>query len=289
MSTDMFRSLIETLITFIVDASTINPEYLTIEELDSVSGWISTMAGGIAMTLTAVYFLIELNLKMAMDATAPLRTYIGMMMKFGIAMILVGNGRTLTTNFAALGRSFITRIGTMDSTVGTAQVTEELESTISQFCEGMDNGVATFFMKLFILFFLCLGLIITWVISIIWIYKAISFNLEWQFRLGLYPFALADAYQGQSSTAVRYLKSLLAMGLYGAAFIFVPRAGSLLMIRMISMSVGDSIHAAEDDAAKLALSYVLQPVKALLACIAVPIAEIGCLGLCKQAAKEALA
>lgn len=287
----------------------IDSKWVTMD-MASLNGFASSfagIAGNIALLLTTVYFLLEINMRLATESgNTPIRTWVGSILKYGIAAYLVGNGHNLTMNFLALANSLVSQANSvviqaapavMPSAAGGGGYGGEGDaingafSVVGSTLTALMDAGPNFFAKFFACMFLGLGYAATWVCGIIWIYKSISYKIEFSFRVGLYPFALADAYQGNSSSAVRFLKSIVGMGLYGAAFIVIPKIGMGVMAEMLSKMIteSDTAFAAGGALTGNPSSGLFIVVKGLFVALAVPAAEIGCLGICKQAIKEYLA
>lgn len=259
-------------------------------DLINLSAGVAQAAGNIALLLTTVYFMLEINMRMVTDGGGtPVKTWVGSILKYAIAAYLVGSGGTMTAHAQKLANALLLSLPS-----GVAEEANPLESVavVDSLAATFAANPPAFFMKMFMLVCLLLGTAATWICGIVWIYKSITYRIEFSFRLCLYPFALADAYQGNTSTAVRYIKSIIGMGIYGAAFILIPRLGAYVMkdmleeafnVAQVSVDPGDVAWKSVENATGITL------IKGLAVCLSVPAAEIGCLGLCKQAVKEYLA
>jgi len=120
-----------------------------------------------------------------------------------------------------------------------------------------------------------LPLLICWVITLVlrlvWIYKAIAYKLEVVWRVGITPIALADVYSGQQSHAIRYLKNFLVLGIYAASMIILPRIANTLVLDTT-----------------VTINNLFDAFAMFVEMIMAPFAALGALSLAKTAAKEAL-
>ncbi len=121
--------------------------------------------------------------------------------------------------------------------------------------------------------------LISMLVELIMIYNAYARKLEILFRVGLTPISLGDIYKGTDSTAVRYVKKLLALALYGCAFIVIVKIGTNFAMEALVTTFdgfGDS------------LLNPFDTLKVLGYPIVVSIAEVGALSMAKQACNEVL-
>jgi len=131
-------------------------------------------------------------------------------------------------------------------------------------------------------------------LRIIWNYKAIVFKLEMLWRIGVTPVALADCYNGFNSGSIRWLKQLMGLAIYAAAFVLIPKMGGDLLQTNTTANLLDffSFHAGEaadtaGEAFRTGVAGFFHNFEGLVLFIVMPFAELGVLGAIKQATKEA--
>jgi hypothetical protein len=130
--------------------------------------------------------------------------------------------------------------------------------------------------------FACLLFMLAWVVAtivqLIWNYKALTYQLELLFKVGITPVALTDIY-GNSQNAIKWLKSLLGFVLYGASFMVIPKIGMVVA----GSHFTNAINSFSSD------PNLFNVVSGVIAILIVPIAELGVMGSVKQLCKEVLA
>lgn len=96
--------------------------------------------------------------------------------------------------------------------------------------------------KFFVLLLAVLAGVISWILntilSLVWWWKAIQYKLEFVFRVGYAPVAFADIYNGLNSSSIRYIKGFIALGLYGAALMLLPKISQALAYDVL-LKAGD--------------------------------------------------
>lgn len=112
------------------------------------------------------------------------------------------------------------------------------------------------------------------IVGLVFKYKAYAYKIEVIFRTGIAPIALGDVYSGENSTAVKFIKRFLALGLYAMAFVVVVNIGA-------SMIGADFLEG-------LTSGDTWKILGGILNCFVVPFAELGALGVAKQACNEVL-
>lgn len=224
----------------------------------------------IALGLTLVYFIIEMNKKVAFEGQdMTMKSFFMPFLKLMIAILVVTNagtiiGAILTGNNAIVNwaTEAVKDGGAIQSVI--AETTENNKATIN--ANDYNLGQA--------LFLLVIGFII-YAIKLfpyaMLFYKSIIYKLEVIFKLSITPVACADIYSGQNSNAIRWIKSIFALGIYGMAFVIIPEIGNMISIENTQ---GDGM-----------LGLILFCVKGII----VPFAEVGLLSTAQQMCKEALA
>lgn len=111
-------------------------------------------------------------------------------------------------------------------------------------------------------------------VSLIILYQAISRKIEIVLRVGLTPIALGDVYQLENSTAIRYLKKLFALVLWGFIMVAILKIGSNIV-------AGDLSTIFKTDKVDSISMVVFMP-------LLVPLAEAGMISSSKQILFDAL-
>lgn len=262
------------------------------------SNWLWGYLMIIGLGFTLVYFLFEMNQKLALEGhDLNIKSIMAPILKLAIACILLMNGASIVGNILGFHNNFVDKAS--DYSVGNfrldsagTSVGEETD-TGNEGTESMDEETAKeqimtaingfgVLQLVGLLPFVLIMAIIQMVLSIIWKYKALVYKLELLWKIGITPIALSDIYNGSHSNAIRWIKSLLAMALYGASFILIVKLGN-------SMVLGSYADVARDlSNGEVSISLVLTAVKNILSFVVIPFAELGVLSAIRQATKEAL-
>ena len=112
-----------------------------------------------------------------------------------------------------------------------------------------------------------------------WNYKALVFKLEYLFRIGVSPMAMADSFNGLNSNSFRWIKGFIGLSLYGAALVLLPKIGGDVIGAHLSTLLDPA-----DFETSLKTYY-----GTLAEIIVIPFAELGALGAIKQLCKEVAA
>lgn len=220
----------------------------------------------VAIGMTLVYFLMEMNEKFALEGRdLNMKSFFLPFLKLMIAIAVLSQGAKLVGLILSINDTLVSWADTnfiLTASSSTAEFLKQIKSIVK----------AQDFIPLVLI---CIPLTVCWVISmaltLVWWYKAITYKLEVLFRVGISPIALADVYSGHNSVAVKWLKGFLVLGIYAMSMIILPRIA--MMMAVVDMSNITDIWGA---------------LKAILQCLIVPFAALGCMSLSRQAAKEAL-
>ena len=229
------------------------------------------MVIGIGMTI--VYFIMEMNKQYALQARDLNIKTVGVpFLKLLASIAVLSQGSKIIGWILSFNNSLVkyaqTNFTMTGSGKGLADLTDKIPSG--------DNIVnALSFMNLLVLL---LPALICWLIGVIvglvFKYKAYAYKIEVIFRTGIAPIALGDVYSGENSTAVKFIKRFLALGLYAMAFVVVVNIGA-------SMIGADFLEG-------LTSGDTWRILGGILKCLVVPFAELGALGVAKQACNEVL-
>lgn len=220
---------------------------------------------GIGMTL--IYFLIEINQKLALEGRdLTLKSIFAPILKLFVAIVILSAGAEIMSWILSLND---TMIGEIASKVEKGN-TDVLVDTVMKSWENCLGGIG-FMLKLLIFLPLILTFIIAQVCQLVWWYKTITYKLEFLFRISITPVAFADVYSGQNSNVFKWLKGFIALELYAVGICVVPSiAGQLLAF--------DAFQTKD----------IFDFIPYLASCLLLPIASLGIMGTIKQATKEAL-
>lgn len=229
------------------------------------------MVIGIGMTI--VYFIMEMNKQYALQARDLNIKTVGVPFLILLASIAVlSQGSKIIGWILSFNNSLVkyaqTNFTMTGSGKGLADLTDKIPSG--------DNIVnALSFMNLLVLL---IPALICWfigvIVGLVFKYKAYAYKIEVIFRTGIAPIALGDVYSGENSTAVKFIKRFLALGLYAMAFVVVVNIGA-------SMIGADFLEG-------LTSGDTWKILGGILNCFVVPFAELGALGVAKQACNEVL-
>ena len=275
---------------------------------ESIWGYLAILASG----MTIMYFLIELNQKFAFEGRdLNLKSVGAPFLKLVFAMIMVAHGASIASNILGFHNGLVAWAD--DTLTVTALTSKEIgflageESSETPAGDGTDtpetgSGGETAnkldadqrqkikdkmkSTNIITLMGAIIPILLMWIIqlvlSLIWKYKAITYKLEFLWKLGVTPLALSDIYSGLSSNAIRWIKGLIATSIYGASFIILVKLGSSISLSGVLDSI-DRIIEGENF-----LSAFLDGIGYMISFVVIPFAELGVLGAVKQATREAL-
>ena len=293
-----------------------NPKYLKISEgMISFSNELWKYVAFIAIGMTLIYFIWEMNNKILFEGRdANMKTIIIPFAKCALAFGILGSSPQLIGNIVGFYNSTIDAVdgwnvsvagnitspfsdGESGGGTGKMATKEELDEKkkenwekITAATNGMGLIQAIGFLPIALIMWL-----LQMILKIIWCYKGIGLQLEVLWRLGLSPIALSDCYNGMNSNAIRWIKGLIATGLYAASFILIVKMGNALVSAnaydvILNWATGENTTDVTDafGAIKNAAVFYLQSFESMIQFIIIPFAELGVLSAVKQATKEAL-
>ena len=232
------------------------------------------ICASLAMALTIVYFLIEMNRRWVFEASdVTLKTIFVPFLKLLAAVGLITHAKQIA--------------------VATMSVFNEMVDVLEEEVYDSWDAITLSGLGLIACAFILLPLLIVWLVSLViqfayW-YKVMGFKLEFYYRAAVTPIAMADIYNDFSSGSIRWIKSLFAFGLYGLAFLVLPPLCKILVADVAN--VGSITTMISDSAAELAENVFLgiwDFIKALVCGLLAPMAALGTLSVVKQLTKEAV-
>jgi len=239
-----------------------------------ILGVLFDVCSSLAMALTIVYFLIEMNRRFVFEASdMTLKTVFVPFLKLLGALGLITHAKSLA----------IWVMSGFNSMVDTVVASNSLS------WYGDIETVELSGLGLIASAFVMLPLLLCWLVSLIvevayW-YKAIGFKLEFFYRAAVTPVAMADIYNDFSSGSIRWIKGLFAFALYGLAFLILPA----LCVKVVEeMNLAPDLKTAAEALADDFMESVWAFFKALIASFLAPIAALGTLSVVKQLTKEAV-
>ncbi|MBR0542349.1 MAG: hypothetical protein IJK26_09115 [Clostridia bacterium] len=239
----------------------------------------------IGLCLTLIYFIIELNQKLAIEGAQnmTMKSFMAPFLKLAIAVIVLHNGANITLTLLSVNDTFV------NWAAGNSDIVSEeeagAEGTIEGDTAGMSKANAEVYTKMsneiadlnivegvIVALVLLLAYLVSCVISLVWAYKAICYKIEVLYRLGITPVALADTYSGQHSNALKWLKGFIGLALYAMAIIILPKLANLLGAGSLVATDGG----------------LWGVMKGVFIIFVAPFAALGVAGTVKQMCKEAL-
>ena len=291
--------LLEKLLKSILTGMTISPETLKFDNTSNIigtNGVIEQMWGviaSIATTLTILYFVLEINRKMMFERDDFTLKSIGApLFKLIIAIAIIDNGVDIINGILSGHDALVTQAADWGSSADTAITYTAEKNPFKSF--GLIQQLAIF-----------IPMIVAWMISLVvtflfW-YKAIGYKIEFLFRIGITPIALADIYSGNNSNAIRWLKGFLGLVLYGVSFLVLPKIAYALADGMIIKLLEDNgtltkdaingIKNGKDTGSIIAIlagDSIWTVIKYIIMKMLAPIAALGSLSAVKQMTKEAV-
>jgi hypothetical protein len=278
---DLFKCLLQA----IFETATIDPKWLKFGGgenaalLDAVRT-VWKYIGFFGMALTLIYFLIEINSKLALEGAQnmTLKSFMAPFLKLVIACSILHNAGHIVGALLSVNDAMVDKAKTVFT--GSTTVTDTDGDGISDENQEVFDNMNDVF-KDFNLVEKCLVVIVTilvWIVSlvlqVVWIYKAMTYKLEVLWRTAITPTAFADVYSGTHSNMLRWMKGFIGLTLYAMAIIVLPQMAMLL-------SIGGSI-------GSLTNADIWMLLRALVTSIIAPFAALGVMSTIKQMCKEAL-
>lgn len=256
----------------------------------------------VGLGLTMIYFLFEMNQKIALEGRdLNIKSFMSPFLKFAIAVVLLSQGTKIVgsiigfhnytvkkadqmqtialseSDFIALNGAGGSEDAGTPSEPGSSITDEQARAIVKEKISDMGLWEA-----LAIFPFVLIMYLVELVLSLVWKYKALTYKLEFLWKIGITPVALSDIYNGSHSNAVRWIKGLIATAIYGASFILIVKLGSWVSygsyVDMVNEVFNDSF----------SFSAFISQIGYLLSFVIIPFAELGVLSAIKQATKEAL-
>lgn len=230
-----------------------------------------------AVGVTLVYFLIEINQRLAVEGMGNmnLKTFFAPFIKLMIAIAVLSQGAKIVGWLLSMNDTLVNYAGSdallSIPTGGTPDVDTTFHDTMVAALEdfGLIESIAVV-----VIMIPCY--VISLVLQLVWMYKAVTYKLEVLYRTAVTPFALADVYSGQHSNALRWLKGFIALALYAMAIIIIPKIGTLLTSALtIDAFTGTDIS-------------FWDLMGALFSTFVMPFACLGVMGTIKQLTKEVM-
>lgn len=266
--------------TIIAQCCTLDAKYVTIKDAGDWGTITELVAkiydylaiAGIAFTL--VYFLMEMNEKLALEGRdLTMKSFFAPFLKLMVAIAVISQSGKIASALISFSDGFITNISKAGDNI---EIAEELTNAMTELIKSF-----SFFILLVILIILLLTAIIGLVLKLVWWYKGMMYKLELLFRLSILPIAVADIYGGKHSSAIRYLKGFLALGLYGVALVALP----VISLTLAQGMMTDTL--AEITTNPSGADWI-QAISCLLMYLVAPFAAIAASNVAKQVSKEAL-
>lgn len=210
-------------------------------EITVVQGmWDYFILVGIGMTL--IYFLMEMNRKLALEGgDLNFKSFFSPFLKLIIAIAVLSQGAKIVGWILTFNNTLLTKLPTE---VNASLLSSPVHgATLEDNLEGMKKVINDwgFFPCLVALIPILLCWLISLVLKVVWWYKAFTYKLEMLFRIGITPIACADIYSGANSTAVRYIKGFLALGIYAVAMVVLPTLSASLAANAFATALAGGI------------------------------------------------
>lgn len=279
---DILAELIGLIFGVVADASSPNVEYFKMTNIWSdataFGGFVRVMydtTSMIGFCLIIVYFLLELNQKIALEGRdLTMKTFFAPFLKLMVAFAAIEFSGTVVARIIEFGDGLLDKMnGALVSTGFDGDLFDEIdtaEEAITLF--GLKD--VAFFAALLLIIVGLLALIIGWVLKLVWWYKSLLYRAELLVRVAYLPIAVSDVYQGSHSNCIRYIKGFLAHVIWGASMVGLPK-----LVTAIAYSAFE-VEVTAGDAFGI--------IGAVLSMLVVPFAAIAITSTVKQVAKEAL-
>jgi len=267
----------------------ISPDSLKFAESGTMNTIINDAWGFlflVGLSFTLVHFLIELNMKFAMEGSnVTMKTFIAPFAKLTLAVGILSNGGTIMNQVLGANNAFIDAAAnnfaaTAPDDDGGDDGGDDAEFGENQpLYDAFKDNFKSFGMvqQIIIIIFMALVWIITLVMGVVWYYKALMYKLELVYRLCITPVAFADVYSGNNTNAIRWIKGTFALGLYAGAILLVPKLGNMISVTGLgTIEITDALS-------------VWELFKQLVTLLVMPFACLGVMSTIKQVCKEVVA
>ena len=251
------------------------------ENRSSLTNIINIMWGHISMLaigLTVVFFLIEINRHWVFEGNdMTMKSIAAPLIKLLAAIVIIYMSGDIFDSIIDMNDAFVTWADTGFQAELTKEITTGLDADTS--IGDIVNNKVGFLEKVILVLPVLLAYLITIACNLVFIYKGFLFKVEFVARLMFAPIALADIYSWQNSNAIKYIKGTVALVLYAACLVILPKVTMFIAI--------DGFQAAVTAMTEGDIDVLVIILKILELCVA-PIAAIGITGAAKSLTKEAV-
>ena len=273
----------------------------TLSTSSNIVGDLYNLISGLAIGLTIIYFCYEANSKWAFEGNdiSP-KSLAGPFLKLIMAVIIIENCQDWLD---IAWSSFKAQFGTFYSSSDAVAIASIADSKVAATNIIQSLGIIRQVGFL-------IPLLILWgastIVTLLFTYKAILFKIEFAYRIGVSPLAMADAYNGMSSSSVRWFKGMIGFMLYGCAFVAVPKLAASIIDSARIFTYYDAAGSAVTGTLKQAVEQtvsqfddkvtaknylknagLIDMVISFMPALLIPIASLGVLGAIQQVCREA--
>lgn len=227
----------------------------------------------IGIGLTIVYFLLEINQKLALEGRdMTMKTFLAPFLKFMIAFAAIEQSGKIVGWIIGFGDSLLNTISHV-ITGGTSIF--KLESWTQTMADIITLvSPAGFFAALLLCIVGLVALLVGTILKLVWWYKSILYRVELLARVSYLPIAVSDVYNGSHSNCIRYIKGFLVHVIWGASMIGLPNLVMSIAFANFEVAIEDG--------------QVFSAIGAILSLLVVPFAAIAVTSTIKQVVKEAV-
>lgn len=202
-----------------------------------VVGKVWNYLAPLSITILIIGFLFELQeVAFRMQGNEVFKEFIKPFFKLLAGYTIIANGATITGWILGFNNWWI-------KTCQDITLTTTLDKTASGSITGFEEAINQ--MGLYEHLFCWIGLLIVWVIqmvpAIVIFYNAFARKLEVIMRVSLLPISCGDIFSRDvwNSNGIRYIKKILALGLYGGAMILILKTVSILQTTYMAEQLGN--------------------------------------------------
>lgn len=228
----------------------------------------------IGIGLTIVYFLLEINQKLALEGRdLTMKTFFAPFLKFMIAFGVIEQSGKVVGWIIGFGDALLNTISSV--TTGSIDVFEPA-GTMEQAMADIITLVspAGFFAALLLCVVGLIAMLVGTILKLVWWYKSILYRVELLARVSYLPIAVSDVYNGSHSNCIRYIKGFLVHVIWGASMIGLPNLVMSIAFANFEVAIVDG--------------QVFSAIGAILSLLVVPFAAIAVTSTIKQVVKEAV-
>lgn len=258
-----------------------------VEDDLSMSFRLWDMFGVFALGLAIIGFLFDIDRQIfMMQQNFTMKDFFFPFVKLAACMLFLQYGKPLVKTTLNLNNYLVNQAAALDfmydAGADPGSKISPAETAAAQAIDDMNLILAALVVAPLLLMMFILQI----VPMLVMYYNAVVRKLEIILRVGFSPIAMADVYKMADSTMWRWLKKLLALGLYGVGIVMIMKIGKALQVVYLAKTFGEISTAS--GMADNPMGAFLGLVTPVLFAVVILFAELGACSMIKQATNEVL-